>query len=338
VFPPSPEDRVLVRLLRHPEQAADAGSIEAVFARAEVHGLAGVLFDRCREAGLRLAPALARSLETKAVARQLEHDTHLAKLEQIDHVLERPTVVLKGPLLAERFYDNPSSRGATDIDLLVALEHIGPTSRALSTLGYASVDPDKDEWSLREHHHILLGHPHSLAIELHFHGYRGFGSVLPSEPLIASGRAARGFKNLRTLAPENELVYLAVHAASHRFGRLAWLYDLSLLLAEMTPSELAEAHRRAHLWGFGRVLALAAVLLTDLFEPSPERVRMLGRLDEVRIPMLYATLATERRSRLVRSASGFVYRTLLSDSFEGSINLVRGLFRGRARRRANVAD
>jgi hypothetical protein len=317
---PAEADLPLVGLLRRGEAPPIAA--EDLFARAEAHGLSGVIRDAWQKTGRELPPRLGAELEARAVARQLDHDAHLALLGKIDAALATaaiPAVVLKGPLFAERYYAHPAARGTSDVDLLVEERRVEDTVAALEPLGFRVADEEHAAWSRREHHHILLVHPHALPLELHFRAYRGFGETLPAEPLVARGRpAGEGFRALRVLASEDELVYLAVHAAAHRFGRLAWLYDIALLLETMPDDALERAAARARDWGYARALAMAGLLLVDVLGVDRARVRPLGRVDPARAPILRAVVG-EPRSAVLRSATRFVYTALLADSPRASL-------------------
>lgn len=307
-------DRVLVDALRGERLASDA--LPTLFARAEVHGLGDVLFDDASRELARIEPTLHESLSLRRRAREMEHDAHLALLACIDGVLAREhlhAVALKGPLLAERIYPRPSARGATDIDLLVREDDLERVVAVASELGYAPGGGPHEAFFRREHHHVTLVHPHALPLELHFHAIRAFGSTLRSEPLIERGAAYRGFEAIRVLAPEDELVYLVLHAAWHRFGRLAWLHDLALLVEKMSDDQLLDAARRARELGFERVLAFAAGLLAETSKLAPERLRRLGTLSDARA-RLVAGVTNEPQSPLLRSATRFVYAASLCDS------------------------
>jgi hypothetical protein len=56
--------------------------------------------------------------------------------------------------------------------------------------------------------------------------------ILPSEPLLARSAPcpSAGGARIWTLSPEDEFLYLCLHAAGHRFERIGWLCDLALLL------------------------------------------------------------------------------------------------------------
>lgn len=325
---PAEADRRLVELLRGlPEVPRGVSEpVEELFTRAEVHGLAGVLSDAWRAAGHSLPGALEAELHARAAARELDHAARLALLARIGAALgaaEVPAVSLKGPLFAERFYARPAARGTSDVDLLVEEARLEDARRALSAVGYRSGDAARDGEARREHHHIVLTHPSAPPLELHFCAYVGFGERLASEPLIARAQTAGPrFADIRTLSAPDELVYLAVHAAAHRFGRLAWLHDLRLLLATMTERETELAAVRAREHGYARPLALAAALLVDVFGVPRGRVATLGSLDRLRAPLVRAFVG-EPRPALLRSATRFAYTVLLGQSAASSLRYAR---------------
>jgi len=318
---PALADRPLVEVLRalsFSEGRVELPSVApvALFERAELHGLAGVVHEAWLASGAPLPADLARKLEVRRVARDLDHDAHLAVLQRVDRALAAgglKAVVLKGPLLAERLYARPSTRATSDIDLLVTEETLDPTAAALVDVGYvASADP-REAWYRREHHHLHLEHPHALPLELHFHAYRGFGQTMRSAPLLARSGAVAGvaLAAISVLEPEDEVVYLAVHAAAHRFVRLGWLFDLVLLIATMTDEALVTTRARARAAGYGRAVAFAAELLRDVL--GVERAALLGHLGVVRGPLVHG-VAPEPTSAVLRSATRFVYTTSLCDS------------------------
>lgn len=292
---------------------------EALFARAALHGVGGVLWDGWKAAGLPVDPALARQLDVAAIARELDYSAHLAALREIDGRLAKPAVALKGPLLARRYYPRPSARGTSDIDLLVEEADLVATIEALVPIGYSVFDSQEEiAWSRREHHHLHLTRANAPDLELHFHAYRGFGVTLRTEALAARSIPADGFAMLRVPSAEDELVYLAAHAAAHRFGRLSWLYDLRLVVESMSTSALEVAAERARAVGFSRVVALAGELLVATLGVSPETVRALGHLGPGRSAAIHAVVV-EPEARLLSSASRFAYTTLLADSVGASL-------------------
>jgi hypothetical protein len=333
---PARADRRLLEVMRAlPSLPAslEAGAGEIV-QRAELHGLSDVVFDAWREGGVYLDDALARAVLSRRVARELDHEAHLAMLGRIDGAFERAGlrgVLLKGALFAERYYPRPAARGTTDIDLLVREADLEAAAAALATIGYRASEAASEARFRREHHHLHFHHPGALPLELHFHAYRGFGEVMRSEPLIARSVPSSRHHALRVLAPEDELVYLAVHAAAHRFGRLSWLYDIKLLIAAMTPAQIAVAGERARELGFARAVAFAAHLLASDFGVDPAKVAPLGDAGRVRDAVV-AVLAPEPPRPLVRSATRLAYTVALCDSPSAVGRYVKHATLGHARR------
>lgn len=294
-----------------------------MFARAELHGVAGVIWDAWKAAGIPVETTLSAKLEARALAREMDHAGHLSMLRLIDNALTVPAVALKGPLFAARYYERPSARGTTDIDMLVAEEDLDRAIESLASVGYHVADStQKVAWSLREHHHLHLAHPRAPDLELHFHAYRGFGVTLRTEMLAERSVAAPGCDTIRVPSAEDELVYLAVHAAAHRFGRLAWLHDLRLVVERMSPSAIRTAAARARTWGVSRALSLAAELLVDVLGVDPDVVRPLGALAGARRGLVHAVVA-EPDTRILRAATRFAYATMLADSPTASLRYAR---------------
>jgi hypothetical protein len=303
-----------------------------MFARAELHGVAGVLWDAWKAAGAAVEPDLAMRLEAGAIARELDHGAHLAMLRGIDARLAVTAIVLKGPLFAERYYARPSARGTSDIDLLVEEDDIDRAVESLAEIGYSVFDsPDEIARSRREHHHLHLTCARAPDLELHFHAYRGFGVTLRTEALARASVPLAGLRRLRVPSPEDELVYLAVHAAAHRFGRLAWLHDIRLVVAAMSPDALASAAARARALGIWRPLALACELLVEVLGVAPEVVGPVGRLAPGRRTIVHAVVA-EPRSRVLGAATRFAYTTMLADSAGASLRYAQSATMGHARR------
>ena len=291
-----------------------------------------MIWDAWKQAEVPIDHEVAMSLEGAAIARELDYQAHMALLRQIDACLAVPAIALKGSLFACRYYARPSARGTSDIDLLVTENDLAGAIESLAPLGFSVFDSAEEmAWSRREHHHLHLTRPGSPDLELHFHAYRGFGVTLRTDTLAQRSVPVEGFDTLRVPAPEDELVYLAVHAASHRFGRLSWLYDMRLLVERMSQDALEIAARRARDWGLSRVLALSGELLVETLGVLPEVVRPLGTLARSRRAFVHAVVV-EPRTRVLGSATRFAYTTMLADSMAASLRYARTSSVGHARR------
>jgi hypothetical protein len=80
-------------------------------------------------------------------------------------------------------------------------------------------------------HHLVFTRD-AETVELHFRLTSAFDARLPTEPLLERARQGtlEGAPAL-FLAPEDELLHLAVHATMSCFKRLTWLFDLKLYVA-----------------------------------------------------------------------------------------------------------
>jgi hypothetical protein len=319
----SEQDALLLHALRGHPRALGESATRELFAHAERHGVLGVVLDAHRAAQLTLPAELDVSLAAREVARSLDHAAHLALLTRIDERFAEAGlagVVLKGPLFAERFYASPSGRATTDLDLLVTPETLDAAAAVLVSLGYVAETGANEERFRHEHHHLHFSHPHALPLELHFHATSNFGRVLESGPLL--GRRAPsplgGTGALGVLEPADELVYLAAHAASHRFVRLGWLYDLRLLVEPMSEAQLGVAARRARELGFGRALAFTRSLLTELFDVPPSRLAPLGEAGFVRRAVARRTMGEPTRA-VVRYATQLAYTAALADTTRAAV-------------------
>jgi len=184
------------------------------------------------------------------------------------------SVPLKGTVLGDRIYPAPSLRPCSDIDLLVAECDVARASEVLRGLGYNGEEGALEQWYRENHHHIHFIRPQTPAVELHFRATTGFGTIVPAEDFLLravpyhllDGGAAW------VLSPEDELIYLGVHAARHLFEALFWLYDLKLFLRSYSHLDWSLMSTRASSLGVVGALALALDMVEHrLAVPIPQR-------------------------------------------------------------------
>lgn len=226
---PNAKDPVVARALAASLAATDAWA--AFFTEAAKHGVAFPAFETLRPF---VPKDVARKVEELLATVALESELSQRALAKCLGVLAAAGIrvaVLKGTPLAERYYGSAGARQSNDIDLLVAEADLERALAALSEVGYrAKFDKAGIAHYRSAHHHLVLEHDVYPLLELHFAGNVAFGARLASEPLLERSirwTSATG-TTMRVLAPEDEFVFLAMHAASHRFSRLVWLLDLSL--------------------------------------------------------------------------------------------------------------
>jgi hypothetical protein len=172
-------------------------------------------------------------------------------------------VSLKGPLLAERYYDHPFLRPARDLDVLVRESDIGRAAGLMMKLGFDL--PGSRPWPLHREIDKHLEFPPTAqlpCVEMHYR-LKGGGTFLPAGEFIdraCKWSSPAGFESM-VLSPADELFYCGVHAANHAFHRIRWLYDTIRIARRLTDAELQfvrELARRHSQTGRFIALALAA--------------------------------------------------------------------------------
>lgn len=321
--------RLAALLLARPAPAPDAvaaalagGEGERLLAAAIGHGLLSALLERAPRPAL--APALRARLERQVAGLRVQDARARGTLGEVARALAAAgaaPVALKGPALADRLYPDPTLRPSSDLDLLVAPEALDAAVAALAPLGYAEHgDAFTRGYARAHHHHLHLERRGGVPVELHFRASVGLGATLDAGPLLARALPAPGWPGLRVLAPDDELVFLAVHSTRHVHERLGWLLDLARFLdaAPVGGDALAAAARRA---GAARAVASTFAELARLGHPvpaallaplSPRRARaasalasaLLGRAEVDRaghlLRMLREAVLTDRAATATR--------------------------------------
>jgi hypothetical protein len=285
-------------------------------ASAPVHATDALIDEAARHGVLGLVePALAPEARARArtrlaierLAQERIHDALDEALRALARAGSIDAVALKGPVLSERLWGDPFARPTSDVDLAVAPRDLDRALRALGELGW------RDEHAglryFREtHHHVTLARPGSPPLELHHRLLVGFGTTLELERFRTIEHVTARGARARVLAPEDELVFLGVHAALHAFARLAWLVDLALLLRRGVDVDRARSLARA--LRVGRAFDDALATLAD-------RLAIPGALRSSRRHRAAAAIAAagERWPVASRPAqlARFAFRVVLCD-------------------------
>jgi hypothetical protein len=105
-------------------------------------------------------------------------------------------------------------------------------------------------------------------VELHFRVYVGFGVQIPAEEYLARASLYRTQQGSQcyVLSPEDEFVYLVLHAAGHDFARLGWLYDLKVFLRRYSELRWDQVRAQTARLGTRVAFAFAAAILEKRLE------------------------------------------------------------------------
>jgi len=198
-----------------------------------------------------------------------------------------PVIPLKGPALAESLHGDATLRVCSDLDILVPAQQVAPAFQLLLSAGYEHgeeppVQPDELALLLDSNmEYTFRGRSGGLEYLLELHWdvawrWRGDRRAMDdlwaeARPLVFHGAPAYA------LSPEWQLLYLAVHAARHRWQALKWLVDIHELCATSPIGwEVVEDKSRRFGWRELAAITLTACqqLLGTRIPPAFSRARL----------------------------------------------------------------
>jgi len=265
----------LLAILRSPERTAEFVCQPAIW--EEIKRLAEVHRFTAQLAWVSSAwlPASEKAWRDQTLmTHHRRHAQRLAALRRLVEALaqERISYIsLKGPLLAERFYEHPFLRPASDLDLVVMESDIGRAARLMLQLGY-SLD-ESFPWRIHRiaSHHLEFRAAGSPEIELHYAMQVGRTRLEPAQFIERSvtWKSAAGFE-AQVLSNSDAAFHSCLHAASHAFRRLRWVYDFLSVARRLTAGERRTVCGLAQEHGQTGPFAAACLTLQEFFlESSP---------------------------------------------------------------------
>jgi hypothetical protein len=306
----TPADRLVLLLARGRVPADLAGPARGlaggvdwprVVEVADAHGVAPLVGRNLAALGWPDVPPAARdALETAwrvNAARSALHAQALARVLAGFANAGIPAIPMKGVALSASLYGDAAARTSADLDVLVPPSAVPRAFGVLAGLGYAATgDPSpadardlarlltRDARLLLESNiEQVFASPDAAGcpVELHWDiAWRWPHGAVGIADLWASARP-RSFGGSPALAmsPEWEVLYLAVHAARHRWSALKWLVDVHEICARGAV-DWARARERAARFGLADALdltlgACAALLGTTI--PAGARARPVPR-------------------------------------------------------------
>jgi len=179
-------------------------------------------------------------------------------------------IALKGPCLAERIYGDAALRNCFDLDLLVRSADHAHAEEVMTHLGFHPNGPADDyhrPWSrntlnLELHHNVE--NPLAFEFDVDAAWSRAYLWQFQGAPVWI-------------FSPQDELLYLCLHAVRHRFERLAILLDLALGFRRLPLHPEADSARAGSV--LENVLALGAIMAAHL-DPKlqmPQQLRVTPR-------------------------------------------------------------
>lgn len=251
---------------------------DLVVQQAKTEGVVPVLVRNLSHLGFLGVPAVARTVLEDANQRNAARNTllrrDLARLLELFRSAGVPVIPLKGVALAESLYGDASCRVCSDVDVLVPHHAVTEAFRLLLANGYeradrypvAPADVDFLVRSAMEYGFRPRPPAFSYLLELHWDlAWRWRVDAAMVDDVWAAARP-RAFWGVEAwaLSPEWELLYLAVHAARHRWQGLKWLVDIHEVCTR-AAFDWDTVTKKATRFGLERVLELSLLACEALF-------------------------------------------------------------------------
>lgn len=145
-------------------------------------------------------------------------------------------ICLKGPPLSYQLYGTIAGKESKDLDLIVSPDDLDNSHAILSDNGYDCIEPDFElsNRQLREnikliHHNTYFNQKKRILLELHWRFFTP-ASLCPlkTNQILKNYQEISLLNNkIKILEKNDQLSYLAVHGAIHKWYRLFWLKDFT---------------------------------------------------------------------------------------------------------------
>jgi putative nucleotidyltransferase-like protein len=199
---------------------------------------------------------------------------NLLDLLEANHI---PAIPFKGPTLGLLAYGDLSLREFTDLDIAVHENDLWRTRDVLERHGYV---PEDGGVALAERKPLPPGGKHwafkcenRLTLEIHWRfGEKSFGSQLEPADVWSSVRSSTlSGRSLQVIPPEQMLVLLSIHLASHQWRRLNWICDITAIVNSKPDIDWEVLLRTARRVGCERMLLVSLLLSKNLLGSSLPR-------------------------------------------------------------------
>jgi hypothetical protein len=296
---------------------------------AERHRLAGVIYRALRGTGLPLPSGIGGRIKRYFIIEKIGQERLYSSLDRLllaFHAGGIRAVALKGPVLADRVYPDPHSRLCGDLDFLVHPEDLSGTTGLMRSLGYR--EEPVPVYVPGYHYHLRFHHGEAPPVEIHYALGTGFHPPYPPDSFIDRASMHRTGRGTETflLSPEDELIFLSLHAAKHAFSQLVLMYDLKLFLLRHPNLDGAEVRSRSRTLKSESALMFTSGRMEGLLDPGgPDRSipHVLPDLQRTHRPMAHRLSARILASDAPDRIKSKALRLLLCDDFKAAIDQLR---------------
>ncbi len=263
-------------------------SWDRLLAVAREHRILPLLHARLAEVGAPVPPVAQQQLLGAYHRNVLHCMTNAAELTSILKAFEIeriPALPFKGIVLGTSVYNDPASRNAGDIDILIRLDDLLRATAVLLSRGFDLLTPVREDGSpaFPDSHEYHFERPSDgMVVELRWRleltqpRYRrnvGMAWLWPHRQSIRIAGV-----DVPNMDPETSLLVLCMHGSKHVWSRLAWICDVAQLLASFPALDWSRVDRDARRLGLRRALTLG-VLLAHRIASAPVPSAILARFE-----------------------------------------------------------
>jgi len=220
-----------------------------------------------------------RDHSLSSASRSLVMTDELLSLHELLKAEGIPAIPYKGPVLAASLYKDLAIRPFSDLDILIKRNDLFKAMDLMTSLGYQphfQLTRTQVAAFLKSKYEFPLTHKNGwLTVELKWNLVEDFFSF----PLDQEGLWKRlqpiplNGKEILTFSPEDLLIILCVHGATHLWPNLIWICDIAQLIDVHKDLNWESVLRHAHTLRSERMLYLGLSLSARLFHASlPEEV------------------------------------------------------------------
>ncbi|MBA3831443.1 MAG: nucleotidyltransferase family protein [Chthoniobacterales bacterium] len=259
-----------------PASFASVEDWPAVFGYAAKHAIAALVAKALDRAPQTVVPSGIRDqfheMARQSAMRGLQLAAELlAVLKEFESASVK-AIPIKGPTFAMLLYGDLSLRAYEDLDILVHERDLERAVAALQMIGYRfrdALSSSQRQTLAANAYHVGFVHDHDgTNLELHW--------LLNHRTLAHPELEARWWKHsqsltlggmvVRTLAPDEILLYLCMHGGKHSWARLNWLCDLRQALRSYPDADWRAIWRAADRNGVARMVATGLALVDELLD------------------------------------------------------------------------
>jgi hypothetical protein len=266
------------------------------------HGLAGLAGDTLRRHAADMVPDDLLDAFRKVAGHIRRRNTELfgELADLIDGLAQAgiPAIPFKGPILAVQAFGDLGLRAFRDLDFLIRESDISATIATLHGLGYVRTDDltpvQFDLIHRMQGQEIIFNQANGTCIEPHSRlTSRKIALDIDYDGLWARARPTEVMgRTMLTLAPEDEVLTLAIHGGKELWWSLKWACDFAAFIARHPDLDWPAVVARAEAQGCRRMLLLAAALARRYFGSTiPPSVLATAAADHATEPMMGRILA-----------------------------------------------